>query len=488
MKTYQNYINGAWHAGSGTFDNINPSDDSVFGKQANATASDAKDAVAAAQAAAAGWAAMPGSQRAKLIRKVGNIIQSRIPSIVGQLMEETGAWIGIAKFQAGHNPDFWYAGAALAYQVSGETIPSDHGKTSMVVREPLGVVSVITPWNVPLLLGARSVAGIMAIGNTVVLKPSELSPITGGVIIAEACEEAGIPPGVFNMVACSRERVQEVGKVIVEDPRVKAVSFTGSPAVGKQIGATCGGLLKKVSLELGGKDALVILDDADMNKAVEGATFGSFMHQGQICMATKRIFVPSALEEEFTQRYLANVKRLGTGDVKAMNKPIGPLINRNQVDKLLAQIKDATAKGATVLTGGTANGNFMEATVLKGVTKDMTTYAEESFGPLTSIYTYDDLEDALAIVNDIPLGLSSSVHSKDEEKAFQVAKRINSGMAHINCNTINDDPHAPFGGEGDSGMGRYGGKATIETFTKTRWMTLEKGGRHFPPPFKEKAG
>ena len=484
MKTYQNYINGVWESGTDTFNNINPSDDSLFAQQANGTASDAERAVKAAHEAQKSWAAMPAYQRAKLVHKVGDIIQSRIPEIVNLLMEETGAWIGISKFQAGHNPDFWYAGAALAYQVSGEVIPSDHGKTSMVIREPLGVVSVITPWNVPLLLGARTVAGILAIGNTVVLKPSELSPITGGVIIAEACEAAGIPPGVINMVACSRANVQEVGSVLVEDPRVKAVSFTGSPVVGKQIGAKCGALLKKASLELGGKDALVILEDADINKAVEGATFGSFMHQGQICMATKRIFVPSALEQEFTERYYCQCKQtLGTGDVKAMNKPIGPLINRQQVDKLLHQVEDAKAKGATVLTGGNATGNFMEATVLKGVTKDMATYREESFGPLTAIYSYDNLEDALAIVNDIPLGLSSSVHSKDEEKAFQVAKRINSGMAHINCNTINDDPHAPFGGEGDSGLGRYGGKATIQMFTKTRWMTIEKGRATFSSAF-----
>jgi vanillin dehydrogenase len=480
------YINGEWIATKSTFNSMNPSTGEVFAEVADADMSVTKKAIEAAKNASKKWAGTPHFVRAKMLNKVADIIERRIPDIVNMLMDETGAWIGIAKFQAAGNPDFWRAGAALAYQVNGEILPSDFGKVSLVTREPLGVVTVITPWNVPLLLAARTCGGILAVGNTVVLKPSEESPVSGGLFLAEVFEEAGVPPGVFNVITCSRENVVEVGDEIVVNPAVKAVCFTGSALIGKMIGAKCGQHLKKSSLELGGKDALIVMDDADMNKAVESATFGAFMHQGQICMGTRRVFVDKKVVDEFRTRFIKNVNSLGSGDVRAMNKPIGPLINQKQLEKMIAQVEDAKSKGATILTGGNHKDLFFEPTVIEGVTKNMDVFEKETFGPITTLSTYETIEEALEKVNEIDSGLSAAIITQNEEKGLELARKIESGMCHINCNTINDEPHAPFGGAKNSGLGRYGGKATIEAFTTTRWLTIEKGGRAFPPPFKEK--
>jgi aldehyde dehydrogenase (NAD+) len=362
--------------------------------------------------------------------------------------------------------------------VAGELLPSDHGKVSMVVREPVGVVSVITPWNFPLLLSMRAVAFALAVGNAVVLKPSEETPLAGGVLVAKIFEAAGLPPGLLNVVTCSRDRVAEVGEVIVGHPAVGAVSFTGSTVVGREIAALGGRHLKRVALELGGKDALIVLDDADLDRAVGAATFGSFMHAGQICMATERILVDAAIAEEFTERFVAKAAELDVGDPHS--NVIGPVINAKQADKIRRHIDDAVAQGASVRTGGGNDGLFFEPTVLDRVAPDMSVWTEETFGPVAPVVTVSGEEEAIKLANDSEYGLSAGIITADEERGLSVARRLETGMAHVNDTSVYDEPNAPFGGVKNSGVGRHGGKAAIEAFTRTRWLTLERGGRLYP--------
>jgi aldehyde dehydrogenase (NAD+) len=362
--------------------------------------------------------------------------------------------------------------------VTGELIPSSSGKVSMVVREPVGVVSVITPWNFPLLLSMRAVAFALAVGNAVVLKPSEETPVAGGVLVGRIFEAAGLPPGLLNVVTCSRARVAEVGEVLVRHPAIGAVSFTGSSVVGREVAALGGRHLKRVALELGGKDALIVLDDADLERAVGAATFGSFMHAGQICMSTERILVDAAVAEEFTGRLAAKAAELGVGDPRS--NVIGPVINARQADKIRRHIDDAVTHGATVRTGGGNDGLFFQPTVLDGVAPDMAVWTEETFGPVAPVVTVAGEEEAVKLANDSEYGLSAGIITADEERGLSVARRLETGMAHVNDTSVYDEPNAPFGGVKSSGIGRHGGKAAIDAFTTTRWLTLERGGRLYP--------
>jgi aldehyde dehydrogenase (NAD+) len=321
------------------------------------------------------------------------------------------------------------------------------------------------------------------VGNTVVLKPSEETPVAGGLLIAELFEEVQLPKGVFNVVTCSRDNVAEVGDEMVGNPRVGAVSFTGSTAVGRQVAAKAGQMLKKACVELGGKDSLIILDDADMELALNAATFGTFMHQGQICMSVEKIIVDESIAAEFTERFVAKVKTLNVGDPHEMPNVIGPIINQRQLDKIHGQVTDAIEKGARLLAGGRFEGLFYQPTVLTGIKPEMRVYQEETFGPVAPIITVKGVEEAIAVANDSEYGLSAGIITRDEEKGLAVANRLQTGMAHINDSSVNDEPHVPFGGVKNSGLGRHGGRASVEMFTELRWLTLERGGTHYPPPF-----
>lgn len=477
------FIAGSWSAAESTFNVYNPADGAVFAQVADANADDARKAIAAAAEASGSWAATPHPQRSKALLDVADILEKRQQEIAAILVAEGGSWIGKAMFETGYAPGIYRAAAAAAYQVNGEILPSDHGKVSMVVREPLGVVSVISPWNFPLLLSSRGIAVAIAVGNAVVLKPSEETPVGGGLILAEVFEEAGVPKGVLNVITCARDNVLDVGDELICNPHVRAVSFTGSTAVGRQVAGKAGTLLKKACLELGGKDALIVLDDADITHAVNAATFGTFMHQGQICMSVERLIVHEAVAKEFTEKLVANVKTLGVGDPREMGNVIGPIINKRQLDKIHAQVEDARAKGAEILTGGTYEGLFYQPTVISKVTRDMTVFSDETFGPVAPIITVKDADEAVAVANDSEYGLSAGIITRDEEKGLEIARRLETGMAHVNDSSVNDEPHVPFGGVKSSGLGRHGGKAAIEAFTETRWLTLERGGRHYPPPF-----
>jgi aldehyde dehydrogenase (NAD+) len=478
VETERLFVGGAWRDAAGTFDDFNPATGDVWRTVADGGADAASDAVEAAQAAQPEWAALPHDQRAKVLIQAIGAIGDLEDTLVDALVDEGGAWIGKAMFETGFVAGTAQAAAAAAHMVTGELIPSDHGKVSMVVREPVGVVSVITPWNFPLLLSMRAVAFALAVGNAVVLKPSEETPLSGGVLVAKIFEAAGLPPGLLNVVTCSRDRVAEVGEVLVAHPAVAAVSFTGSTVVGREIAALGGHHLKRVALELGGKDALIVLDDADLDRAVGAATFGSFMHAGQICMATERILVDAAIAEEFTERFVAKAGELGVGDPRS--NVIGPVINAKQADKIRRHIDDAVAQGATVRTGGGNDGLFFQPTVLDGVAADMAVWTEETFGPVAPVVTVSGEEEAVKLANDSEYGLSAGIITTDEGRGLSVARRLETGMAHVNDTSVYDEPNAPFGGVKSSGVGRHGGKAAIEAFTRTRWLTLERGGRLYP--------
>ena len=483
QKAYKMYIGGEWVSNGSTFSDYNPASGEILAEIPDGTREDAKKAIEVAAAAQTEWANLPHPQRAGYLLKTAEILEKRQMDFVNALIDEGGAWIGKGMFETGYVPGIFRAAAAAVYQMNGEILPSDHGKVSMVVRQPLGVVSVISPWNFPLLLSARGLAVALAVGNAVVLKPSEETPVTGGLLIAELFEEAGLPAGVFNVITCSRDHVADVGDEMVTHPQVGGISFTGSTAVGRQVAARAGEMLKKACVELGGKDALIILDDADMERALNAATFGSFMHQGQICMSVERIIIDESIAEEFTNRFVDKVKTLNVGDPREMPNVIGPIINQRQLDKIHEQVTEAVDQGASLLAGGTHEKLFYRPTVLGDVRPEMRVFREETFGPVAPITTVKGIDEAVALANDSEYGLSAGIITCDEEKGFAVARRLQTGMAHVNCSSVNDEPHVPFGGVKSSGVGRHGGMASVEAFTESRWLTLERGGRHFPPPF-----
>ncbi|WP_428103329.1 aldehyde dehydrogenase family protein [Candidatus Rariloculus sp.] len=479
------YIGGNWvdAANGAEFPVYSPATGTVWSSVADASRADTQAAIDAAREAFPAWSSTPHSRRARIIHKVGDILEARAKELHEILVDEGGSWIGKGMFETYYSSGVFRAAAAAAYQVNGEMLPSEYGKVSLVVREPLGVVSVISPWNFPMILSSRGFAPALAVGNCVVLKPSEETPVAGGLVFAEMLEEAGVPPGVFNVVTCSRDNVAEVGDELISNPAVQGISFTGSTAVGRQVAAQAGGLLKKCCAELGGKDALIVLADADIERAVNAATFGSFMHNGQICMSVERVIVDSSIADEFTSKFVANTSKLNVGDPHELGNCIGPLINRKQLDKIRGQVDDAVTHGAQILCGGGNDGLFFEPTVLGNVNRDMRIFKEETFGPVAPVIVADGVDDAVDIANDSDYGLSAGIITRNEEQGLAVAGRLRTGMAHVNDCSVHDEPHVPFGGIGASGLGRHGGRQGIDTFTETRWITLERGGRQYPPPF-----
>ncbi len=477
------YIAGEWVPAAATFEDLNPADDRLYARIPDGTVHDVRRAVDAAHAAFPAWAATPFHHRAALLHRIAETWDASRDRFVAAAVAEGGGWHGKGVFEAGYVGEVFRSAAALCYQNVGEVLPSEHGKFMTAMRVPMGVVSVISPWNMPGILTARGFAAAMAAGNTVVLKPSEDTPYAGGLYFAEILEEAGVPPGVFNVVTCAREGVGAVGDEMIENPRVKAISFTGSTAVGRHIAAKAGAHLKKACVELGGKDSLIVLEDADLDHAAKAANFGSFMHQGQVCMSTEKILVQEGVYDDFLSRFLARAARLRTGHTDDPENVIGPLVNGRQARRVKALIDDALAKGATAELGGRAWDNFVEPTVLTNVDPSMDIWHDETFGPVVVVHPFRTDAEAIALNNDTEYGLTAAIFSRDEARAMAMAHHLETGIAHVNCQNINDEPHVPFGGMKASGVGRYGGRWSLDAFTELRWITLDRGGRHFPPAF-----
>jgi acyl-CoA reductase-like NAD-dependent aldehyde dehydrogenase len=463
-----------------TFERLNPMDGSVATRAPAASAADAVRAVEAAAAAFPAWSALgPGARRALLL-KAAAALEALTPQFAETMAAETGAGAPWAGFNVHLAAGMLQEAAAITTQISGEIIPSDvPGSLAMGMRVAAGVVLGMAPWNAPVILGVRAIATPLACGNTVVLKGSELCPATHGLII-EALREAGLPHGVVNFITNAPADAAEVVEAMVAHPAVRRVNFTGSTAVGRIIAQTCARHLKPVVLELGGKAPLVVLDDADVEAAVNGAIFGAFANSGQICMSTERIVVDASIADDFVNKLAARAVGLPLGDPRKGPVVLGSVVDMRTVERCNALIDDALAKGATLVCGGKADNTLMPATLLDHVTRDMRIYHEESFGPVKPIVRVSGVEEAVNCANDNPYGLSAAVFGGDLARAMDVARRIESGICHVNGPTVHDEAQMPFGGVKDSGYGRFGGKAGIDAFTELRWMTVQTSPRHYP--------
>ncbi|MDC9813465.1 aldehyde dehydrogenase [Rhizobium binxianense] len=474
-------INGADRAASGgrTYDRIDPFTEKLASRAAAASLDDVAAAVDAASAAFNAWSKTGPSQRRAILMKAADIMDSKVGEFTRLMIEETGATAPWAGFNVMLAANILREAGAMTTQITGEIIPSDKpGTLAMGVRQAAGVCLAIAPWNAPVILATRAIAMPIACGNTVILKASEQCPGTHR-LIAAVLTEAGLPAGVINVLTNAPEDAPEIVAALIAHPAVKRVNFTGSTKVGKIIAETCGRYLKPALLELGGKAPLVILDDADIDGAVNAAIFGAFMHQGQICMSTERIIVDETIADQFVAKLAARASQLPAGDPRG-HVVLGSLISLDAAKKMEELIADATAKGAKLVAGGKRSGTVVEATLLDHVTSDMRVYAEESFGPVKPIIRVSGEEEAIRIANDTEYGLSAAVFSRNIQRAMAVAARIESGICHINGPTLHDEAQMPFGGVKGSGYGRFGGKAAIAEFTDLRWITVEDSAQHYP--------
>ncbi|MDV4158976.1 MULTISPECIES: aldehyde dehydrogenase [Rhizobium] len=474
-------INGADRAASGgrTYDRFDPFTEKLASRAAAASLDDVAAAVDAAAAAFGTWSKTGPGQRRAILMKAADIMDSKVGEFTRLMIEETGATAPWAGFNVMLAANILREAGAMTTQISGEIIPSDKpGTLAMGVRQAAGVCLAIAPWNAPVILATRAIAMPIACGNTVVLKASEQCPGTHR-LIATVLTEAGLPAGVVNVITNAPEDAPEIVAALIAHPAVKRVNFTGSTKVGRIIAETCGKHLKPALLELGGKAPLVILDDADIDGAVNAAIFGAFMHQGQICMSTERIIVDETIADQFVAKLAARASQLPAGDPRG-HVVLGSLISLDAAKKMEELIADATAKGAKLVAGGKRSGTVVEATLLDHVTPEMRVYSEESFGPVKPIIRVSGEDEAIRIANDTEYGLSAAIFSRNVQRAMAVAAQIESGICHINGPTVHDEAQMPFGGVKGSGYGRFGGKAAIAEFTDLRWITVEDSAQHYP--------
>ncbi|MBW8295308.1 aldehyde dehydrogenase [Sphingopyxis sp.] len=462
------------------FKRMNPVTGEVASSAPAMTAADMPAIAARAAAAFPAWAATgPGTRRALLMKAAG-ALEARAQAFAEAMIAENGATFGWAMFNVELAAGVVREAAAITTQITGEVIPSDKpGCIAMALKEPVGVILGIAPWNGPIVLGVRAIAVPLACGNTVILKASETCPRTHE-LIYEAFLEAGFPEGVVNLVTNAPADAGEVVGALIDAPQVKRINFTGSTEKGRIVARRAAEHLKPVVLELGGKAPLIVLEDADLDEAVAAAAFGAFMNQGQICMSTERIIVVDAIADAFVAKFAAKAMSIAAGDPREGAAPLGAVVAERTVHAVNDLIDDATTKGAKIIAGGKANSVIMPATVVDGVTAEMGLYTDESFGPVVAIIRARDADHAVDLANDSQYGLASSVFTSDIVKGLGVARRINSGICHINGPTVHDEPQMPFGGVGASGHGRFGGKQGIDSFTETRWITIETQPGRFP--------
>jgi acyl-CoA reductase-like NAD-dependent aldehyde dehydrogenase len=484
VRDYQQFIGGKWTgaAGGDTFEDRDPYTGDTVANVPAGGAEDAKRAVEAAAAAFAEWSATPPAARQAIFLKAADVLESRRDEVVSLLARETGSTFGFGMFQMHFVPGLFRQAAAAPYQPIGEIIPSDNpGTFAMGLRRPVGVVGAIAPWNAALILSARSIAAPLALGNTVVLKPSEWSPVVGGLLWGEIFAEAGLPEGVLNIVTHAPGQAEPIGDVLVSHPAVRRINFTGSTNVGRQLAEAAGRHLKRVVLELGGYNPLIVLADADLEYAVNSTAFGAFLHQGQICMSARKVIVERSIADEFTERLAAKTAQLKAGDPKEHDTIIGPLINEDAFASVKGRVDEAVAKGARVLAGGEGVGsNVYKATLLADVPADSEFATKETFGPVLALEVVDSGEEAVDRANATAYGLSAGILTSDADRGLELANRLESGIVHINDQPVGDEPQMPFGGVKDSGWGRFGGQAVMHEFTELRWITVQSGTHPYP--------
>ena len=472
VNTIKQFIGGKWVESENgeVFEIQNPIDDSLYAFGAKGTKNDIKKAIIEAKSAFIEFKETLPMDRERMLLRVAELMEERKSDLIDCLIDEIGSPIQKAMFEFSKGLTMVRAAAGMCRNVRGETIPSDApGKFSMSIREPVGVVAVITPFNVPLIKTTRLVCNAIALGNTVVHLPSEMAPHLT-IIFAEIIESAGFPAGSYNVVTGLGH---EIGDELTGDKDVDFVSFTGSSVVGQHINEICAKNKTPNTLELGGKSPTVILADADLEKTVPLAARSIFMFAGQACIGSSRFYVERPIYEEFVKRFSQVASKVGMGDLRDPNTVIAPIISERQRDRIKEHIADAVAKGANIVVGGEWDGNRCKPTLLTNVTEEMTVCKTETFGPVTSIYPIDSYEEGLKRANDTEYGLSSAIFTKDIGRAFHFARNIEAGMCHINGPTIHDEAHVPFGGNGESGVGREGTDADMEAMTELKWVTVQ---------------
>lgn len=477
------FINGCWsELGGRTFADYNPYNGEVVAEVAAGGRPEAEAAVAAAAAAFPCWAAMPPGERQRLFLKVADVIERRTKDIIHTMAIETGASAIFSAFQVNWCANLMRQASNWCYLPVGDVLPSDtHGRFAMAVRKPLGVVAGFTPWNGAFSLALRTFALPMAFGNTVVIKPSELAPISAGLIQAEIFEEAGFPPGSFNVITHGPGDAGEIADVFFESPYVRSINFTGSANVGRMLGGRAGQALKRIVLELGGYNPMIILRDADITNAVNATAFGAFFHQGQICTNTRKVFIERAVHDEFVEKLVTKTLTIKAGDPRDPSNIIGPLINDQAVRLCEERVQDALDQGARLVTGGKAIGNIYAPTILVDVPPDaiVALGSEETFGPILVIEAVDSAEEAIAKAQASPYGLSAAIMTGDNARGLELAQQFDTGIIHVNGATMAGEPALPNGGVKDSGWGRSG-HYSIEDFTEIRLTTLTHGAGKYP--------
>ncbi|CQR62699.1 aldehyde dehydrogenase family protein [Streptomyces leeuwenhoekii] len=476
----QQYIDGDWRPGTGSWDIIdfNPYDNEKLASITIATVDEVDAAYRAAERAQKQWAATSPYARRAVFEKALKLVEEREREITEAIIAELGGTHLKAAFELHLAKEFLREAVHLALRPEGRIIPSPiDGKENRVYRVPVGVVGVISPFNFPFLLSLKSVAPALALGNGVVLKPHQNTPIVGGTLIGKIFEDAGLPGGLLNVVVTD---IAEIGDTFLEHPVPKVISFTGSDQVGRHVATVCASHFKRSVLELGGNSALVVLDDADIDYAVDAAVFSRYVHQGQVCMAANRILVDRSVSEEFTAKFVAKVRSLKVGDPSDPETIIGPVINSQQADALTATVEQALAEGATALVHGTTTDNLVEPSVLTDIPAGSALLKREVFGPVAFLVPFDGEEEAVRIVNDTPYGLSGAVHTGNIERGVRFAQRIDTGMFHVNDGTVHDEPIVPFGGEKHSGLGRLNGETMLDAFTTQKWISVQHGRSGFP--------
>jgi vanillin dehydrogenase len=479
VPTYNLFIGGKWTRSSRNeaTASYNPATGELYAKVHQAGAAETVQAIDAAHAAYKDWSNMVVAQRETVFLRAAEVLAAKAGEIAQVIVEESGSVAGKAGFEVGYCFDLLRTAASELRRSPGETMATTQpGQFGFTIRQPLGVIAGIAPFNAPFLLAMKKVVLALAAGNGFVLKPSELTPVTG-LKIAEVFDEAGLPPGLLSVIPGP---ASEIGNAIFADPRVRMVTFTGSTQTGRHLAVEAAKTLKKFTLEMGGKSPLIVLGDADVDYAVRAAAFGIFFHQGQVCMANSRILVEEPIFDAFCERFVAVANSLKVGDPREPDTVIGPLIRGTQCAVIDGHVKDAVDKGATLLCGAKHEAQYYWPTVLKGVTPEMRIFHEESFGPITSIIKISGHEEALEIANNTSYGLSSGVITNDMQKALDLAFGLEAGMVHINDCTVADEAHAPFGGVKNSGFGREGGRFSMEEMTEVKWITLQRGQRAFP--------
>ncbi len=482
VRTMKQLINGEWAAASSgqTFDDINPYTGEVYARIPASGAADAKRAIEAAEKAFPAWAKVGARARQALFLKAADIVERRADELVAIMAQETGASHAFGRFQVQWSVGLLRQAAGYPYLSGGEIVPSDTpGVFAMAIRRPLGVVAGISPWNGALALGLRTVVCPLACGNTVVLKPSEEAPICAGLVIGEILHEAGFPPGTVNVITHAPSEVGPISDQLFESRSVRAYNFTGSSATGSMLAARAGKHLKRIALELGGYNPMLVLHDADLEYSVDTAIFAAFFHQGQICMNTRKILVARPLFDDFLERFVARAKAIKAGDPTNPATKIGPLINDDAVAKVKAGIAKAVAMGARVMAGGNADGRCFEPTVLVNVPANAPIYCEEVFGPVVLVEPFDDEQDAVQKANGSDYGLSASIMSRDAWRAITLGGQIQAGMVNVNGPTMGGEPQIPFGGVKDSGWARFG-RWAIDIFSDLNLITVSEEKRKYP--------